>query len=277
MAGRFQVGQRVAWLVNNSQRRHTMAKKIEQTADVQILEVEQGRIRFNIVGTSPLICNRMSAKSRGQLLMPSGRKTGAEKAANLKHDPLLEYRNSPYTLRDGPTLLAVLATAFKGAMRNAALDIPGAKKAQIGRLVYVEHDYIPISGVPQLLMSVTRSADINKTPDIRTRAILPKWAASIDVRFAKPILREQGIVNLLAAAGMFAGIGDWRPEKGAGNYGQFRLASNDDAEFIEIVKTGGRAAQTAAMNEPACYDTETEELLSWFNSEVQRRGFKVVA
>lgn len=254
-----------------------MAKKIEQTADVQILEVEQGRIRFNIVGTSPLICNRMSAKSRGQLLMPSGRKTGAEKAANLKHDPLLEYRNSPYTLRDGPTLLAVLATAFKGAMRNAALDIPGAKKAQIGRLVYVEHDYIPISGVPQLLMSVTRSADINKTPDIRTRAILPKWAASIDVRFAKPILREQGIVNLLAAAGMFAGIGDWRPEKGAGNYGQFRLASNDDAEFIEIVKTGGRVAQTAAMNEPDCYDTETEELLSWFNSEVQRRGFKVVA
>jgi hypothetical protein len=160
---------------------------------------------------------------------------------------------------------------------SAALDLPGTSKTQIGRLAYVENDEVPIYGIPELLMSVTRSAGIDKTPDVRTRAILPRWACFISVQFTKPILKEQAIVNLMAAAGITQGVGDWRVQKGSGNYGQFALTDPSDKAFQEIVKTGGREAQDAAIAEPICYDSETEELLAWFDVEVKRRGFKAVS
>jgi hypothetical protein len=50
-----------------------------------------------------------------------------------------------------------------------------------------------------------------------------------------------------------------------------------DSAFAEIVRTGGRAAQTAALADPQAYDDQTEELLGWFDVEVRRRGFKVAA
>jgi len=118
---------------------------------------------------------------------------------------------------------------------------------------------------------------MNKTPDVRTRAIVPEWACKLSVTYVKPILREQAVVNLLAAAGIMRGVGDWRPEKGAGNYGQFELVGKDDARFKAIVKAGGRAAQDAALADPECYDPESAELLTWFTDEAGRRGFKVVA
>src|SRR5690606_34742133 len=108
---------------------------------------------------TPLIMNRMSQKVWQELVLPKGRKTAVEKASTMKHDPIQEYRDSPYRMDDpsAPTVLAMLPTMFKRAMGTAALDTPGAKKAQIGRLVYVEGEKIPVYGVPKVFMSITRS------------------------------------------------------------------------------------------------------------------------
>src|SRR3990172_776783 len=132
---------------------------------IYVPEIHRKHILVSILGTSPYIANRMAEKARHELLNPRGRMNAAEKQTNLKHDPVAEFRASPYTLMDeaAPTLLAGMSSAFKGAMSTAALDLPGTKKAQIGRLVYVEGDYTPIYGVPRLFMSVTRSADMNRT------------------------------------------------------------------------------------------------------------------
>ena len=250
-------------------------KKADNGTEIQILEAEKGRIDFCSLGTSPYICNRMSQKVWFALLAPRGRKSSVEKASSMKHDPIREFRDSPYVMKNpkAPTLLAMLPTAFKGSMQTAALDTPGAKKAQIGRLVSVDWDMQPLYGVPRVFMSITRSADMNKTPDVRTRAILPEWACKLSVTFAKPILREQSIINLLAAAGFQSGVGDWRQEKGSGSYGSFKIVSIDDPDFVRIIKTQGRAAQQAAMDIPVAYDAETEEMLRWFEHEVSDRGF----
>lgn len=244
-----------------------------------ILTVSKGQFDCCIVGTSPLILNRMSEKAKRELLMPKGRKTQVEKATTLKHVPVDEYRASAYTIKDErhPTLLALLSTAFKGSIRSAALDMPGAKKAQIGRLTYIDGEFIGIYGVPKLFMSITRSADMNKTPDVRTRAIVPAWACTLSVTFVQPLIRAQAVANLLAAAGLTIGVGDWRPEKGAGNYGQFRVADKNDTEFARILEEGGRAAQIDALEHPVCYDDETTELLSWFDDERGRRTLRGVA
>lgn len=258
-----------------------MATKKSTPSDeiTDILKVSTGTFECCVVGTSPLILNRMSQKAMHELLMPAGRKNAVQKATTLKHVPIDEYRASAYTISDttAPTLLAILSTAFKGALRSAALDMPGAKKAQIGRLTYIPGDMVGIYGRPKLFMSITRSADMNKTPDVRTRAIVPEWACKVAVTFVQPLIRAQAVANLLAAAGITIGVGDWRPEKGAGSYGQFRIADKDDPEFKRILREGGRAAQIDGLENPVCYDDETTELLSWFDEERAKRQLKGVA
>lgn len=251
----------------------------KKDTELSILEVKTCRMSFNLIGVTPLILNRLSEKTKGQLLLPPVKKNAAEKASTLKHDPLIEFRASAYLSPDkeSPTYLRHLATAFKGALRSAALDIPGATKTQIGRLTYVNGEYVSIYGIPKMLMSIVRNSDINHTPDVRTRVIVPKWACSLDVTFIKPLLKEQTVANLLAAAGIMQGVGDWRPGKGSGTYGQFRLTDADDPEFVALTESGSRSEQVAAMHRADPYDIETEELLTWFGTEAKNRGFKVAS
>lgn len=254
-----------------------MPSKKETTIDV--VEFNTGRIDFCLLGRTPIILNRMSEKAKHELLFPKGRKTTAERAQSLKHNPYEEFRNAPYINpdEDGPTLLCHLATSVKAAMRGAGVDVPGATKAQIGRLLWVEGEKIALYGVPRLFMSVTRSADINRTPDVRTRVIVPHWACRVSISFMKPVLNEKSIGSLLAAAGLTQGVGDWRPEKGSGNYGQFTMVTEGDESYQQIIANGGRKAQQEAMDNPVPYDQETEDLLAWFSSEADRRGLEVVA
>ena len=107
-----------------------MATKMKEVNE--IIEVKNGKIDFCILGESPMICNAMSAKVQRDLLFPPGRKTAADKASSLKHDPVAEFRRSVYYARDpnSPTRIVVKAVAFKAAMMSAAVDMPGASKAQ---------------------------------------------------------------------------------------------------------------------------------------------------
>lgn len=252
-----------------------MATKAKDTNEIEITPIAKERLNFCILGTTPFIANTMSEKAKQELLAPAGRKTAADRAGSIKHNPLREYRASCYMLQNAPTAVGVMATAFKGAMRNAALDMPGSSKSQIGRLTYVIGDYVPLFGIPQLSMMTTRSSDMNHTPDIRTRAIFPQWATVVSIEYVTPLLRANAVVNLLAAAGITQGVGDGRPEKGKMSYGQFEIVAEDDSRFVEILRTGGKAAQLDALNNPQCYDLETEKMFSWFMEIAAKRGYKL--
>lgn len=254
-----------------------MATKKDELEQVQIVELKRARIVYHVVGETPLLMNSMSVKAQRELLLPRGRKTAVEKQGSLKHEPLQEYRDSIYRARRGSdTVLALLNTQFKAALCTAALDIPGAKKAQIGRLTSIEGgERLPLYGVPEIFCSVVRSADINKTPDIRTRCIVPRWACKVEVTYTVPVLNATVISSLFATAGYTMGVGDWRPQKGSGTFGRWRIVEPDDKDYLDIIKTGGAEAQQAALDDPAPYDDETEELLGWYDVEVKRRGLKV--
>jgi hypothetical protein len=253
-----------------------MVTKAQAPTEIVIQPIQTETITVAIQGTRPLILNRLAEKARHELLMPKGRKSTAERAQSLKHDPFAEYKAAPYVIANelAPTLLGFPASAIKGAMMQAALRIPGAKKTEIAQLVWVEGDIVPVFGIPQLFMSITRSADMNRTPDIRTRVIVPKWTAVIDITFTVPLINETSVVNLLSGAGQICGIGDWRPEKGKGTFGQFKIVNSEADTYQAITSAGGRAVQMAAMETPEPYDAETEELLSWFASELKTRGTK---
>jgi hypothetical protein len=246
-----------------------MGKKIEQ--EIQLDKLTVGKAEFAILGQTPMIYNAMSAKAKQDLLYPKGRKTSADKAQNMKHNPIEEYRGSVYRHNDKnkPTTLGFPAAAIKSAMCNAALEIPGAKKTQIGRLVWVDSDMISVYGIPKMLMSVVRSADMNKTPDIRTRAILPEWCMIFKVNFVSPTLNITSVSRLIETAGLVIGLSDFRQEKGKGNYGQFRIA--DESEIKHLLKITAKD-QDAALESPDFYDAETVELFTWFEQEKKNRG-----
>lgn len=242
--------------------------------EIHIVELDTATVDFFILGTSPFIFNAMSQKVKMELLMPKGRKSAAEKAVTLKHHPLQEYRNSMYRYLDNrmPTRLKFPAVAFKKAMASAALDMPGLKKAQIGRLVWPQTKLdVPIWGIPQMMMGVVRSADISRTPDIRTRAILPQWASKVSITFVRPMLNQRSLANLMGAAGQIVGVGDGRQEKGTFSCGQFTLVGPETPEYAALMKYGTKV-QDAAIERPAFFDSETEQLYTWFEKEIEERG-----
>lgn len=256
-----------------------MAKANEKENSIVIRRPEKRSVSVVLLGISPLISNPLSAKAQHELLFPQGRKTSGERANSLKHDPIAEFRQSIYSFSDpkSPTLAGFPAAATKKAMSSAALDIPGAKKAQIGRLVWVPGSMLPLYGVPKVFMTNVRSADMNRTPDMRTRCIFAEWAIPMDVVFVSPMLNATTVINLLVAAGMFINIGDWRGEKGSGNYGQFDVLSSEQAakdERVASLMKQGRAAQLAAVAAPEPYDDSTAANLEWFDMQLKLRGKK---
>lgn len=245
------------------------AKGILEAIEVEPLRV--GSMEVWLKGITPLIFNRLASKAKRELLLPRGRKTTAEKQQLLKHDPLAEYRDSMGKRSGrGPTRCEMPAPAIKGSMATAALETKGTNKTQIGRLVWVKGYAVDVYGVPELFMCAVRSADMNKTPDIRTRAIMPEWCMKVTIQFVKPQMSEQAIMQLLSNGGIIVGVGDFRQEKGKGNFGQFEVST--EAACKKIVKEGGLKAQDAAIKTPQCFDADSEELLAWFHEEVKARG-----
>jgi hypothetical protein len=248
-----------------------MAKASGVLEAIELEPLRVGTMTVWIKGITPLICHRMAGKGVHDLLFPKGPKTKAEKEQTLKHDPLSEYRSSMHLRSgNGPTRLVFPSPAVKGAMATSALETKGSSKAQIGRLVWVKGYTCDLYGVPQIYMAVVRSADQNKTPDVRTRAILAEWCMQVTIQFVTPQINEKVILQLLANGGIIIGIGDFRQEKGKGNFGQFWVVQ--EKECKSIILSGGIKAQDAAIKSPTCFDAETEELLGWFTAEVKQRG-----
>lgn len=246
-------------------------KSTTKASEIQIESLKVGRITVWIRGTTPLICNRMAGKAMRDLLNPKGKKTLAEKQQTLKHDPVNEYRNSMSVRSgDGPTRLLLPSPAIKGAIASAALETPGTTRAQIGRLVWVDGMYCDLYGVPKLHMGIVRSADINKTPDVRTRAIIDEWCVPATIQYVRPQMSDNTMLQLLANGGLIIGVGDFRQEKGKGNFGQYQIVS--EAECAEIIANGGMVQQDEAIRNPVCFDSDTAELLAWFHAEVEKRG-----
>lgn len=239
---------------------------------INIQRLKQVQMTARVIGTTPLYSHAMAVKAQRTLLLGGGRKTAAERV-DIKHDPEHEYRSCCYLLAAGPTLLGMPAAAIKKAMATAAIVTPGIKRTEVERLLYIPGSRISIWGKPFLKMDVVRSADMARTPDIRTRAFLPQWVAEFELRYIAPQLNAGGVIALLANGGMVAGIGDNRQEQGNETYGTFEPVTDDsEAAFATIQQDGGRAIQQAAYDEPEYADEETAALMEMVRGERLRRA-----
>lgn len=248
----------------------------KKATSIEVIDLKRPEMTVWLVGQTPFYCNRMAEKAKRTLLLPSGLMSKGQKATRLKHAPFAEYRDSPYRRGVvGDTRILMVGSAIKKAIATAALEMPtSVAKTQINRLVSTPEEYVPIWGVPRLDMAVVRQAGMNRTPDIRTRARIDHWAMRVKVNWLEPMLTETKIAQLIIAAGMMCGVGDWRQEKG-GSAGTWRLAEADDKELLDIIAGGGYLAQEEALREPECSNGETEDLLNWYREEMDRRGLSI--
>ena len=249
-----------------------MAIKKAEAGTLHIDALKQGRVTLRMIGNTPLYFNAMSVKAKRTLLIGGGKKTAAERK-ELKHDPEQEFRDSVYRLPGGPTLLGFPAPGVKGAMATAALETAGVTKTSVQRLIFLPQQKVPVWGVPMLKMDVVRSADMAKTPDVRTRAFLPRWCAEVEIAYVMPTLSAHSIVSLLSNAGAIVGIGDFRQEKGRGSFGTFRVIGEGDTdpEWDDLMAEG-RDVQEAAMAMPEAADDDTAELMDILADERLRRA-----
>lgn len=245
-------------------------KKVD--AEIAIQEIHTKRVTAHIIGKTPLIMNRFSEKARQEMLLPALKKNRAEKATSLKHDPIAEFRGGLYISRDknAPTAIHLPTNAFHKAVGQAAIDVPGQAKSVMLRLTSVVSPTVHLYGNPSLFCRMVRSGGMNAVPDIRTRPIFTEWACVLEFEMVAGFVTEQQVFTLLAAAGVFVGIGDWRPQKG-GSYGKYITTGPDDPDFKRIVEHQGREAQLSEIASPSYHDDETEELLSWYFEETERR------
>jgi len=260
--------------------RHNMKGKtmiVKKKNDViEVKKLAESAMSVKIIGKTPYLYHSISDKSAYQLLMPTvASRKAIDRKATIKHLVPEEYLNSTYRdTRMEETYLHLPSCQPKAAMRGAAMDSVGtASKAGIGRLLRVTPEHVPMYGVPQIHMATVRMSGPSRTPDIRTRAVLPEWCAELVISYFKPHLTPKVVMTLLSNAGLVMGLGDWRPEKG-GAYGQFGIVSTDKEQdaWDRIRSTGGREAQYAAMHPdfkttfPDTYDDFTERMLAYFVS-----------
>jgi len=230
---------------------------------------------LRMIGQTPMYFNSMGAKAWRDLLVGGGKKTAAQKK-DIKHNPEAEFRDSVYKKDTGSTYLCFPAAGVKGAMATAALETGGITKTSVQRLIFLPESHIQIWGKPLLKMDIVRSADMNKTPDVRTRAYLPQWCAEVTVKYVVPTLSAHSIVSLLSNAGTIVGIGDFRQEKGRGSYGTFAVSGAEDmGDYQEIwdeITKEDREVQKLAMEQPICADEQTAELMQYLQEERLRRA-----
>lgn len=125
-----------------------------------------------------------------------------------------------------------LHQAFVSAARYGKKQIPGqgkatwTKKFEAGIAFFSNVD-IGINPETVDYIDIYANADGMRGSGkrvMRRFPIIPKWSATFDVHILDPIITEDIFSGIVEQAGMFIGIGRYRPEKGGTN-GRFALSN----------------------------------------------------
>ena len=125
-----------------------------------------------------------------------------------------------------------LHQAIAAAAKYSKRQIPGQGKATwtakfLSGITLMEDPALNID--PASVQSVTISANADGVRGSGKRVprrfpIIPSWSATFDVYILDPIIGEDVFREMVEIAGMFIGVGRFRPEKGGTN-GRFKIAA----------------------------------------------------
>lgn len=147
--------------------------------------------------------------------------------------------------REGKQTVVIPAHGLHQAIASAAKyskrQIPGQGKATwtakfTAGITLLEDPALNID--PETVSAVTISANADGIRGSGKRVprkfpVMPEWSATFDVIILDPIITKEVFSEMLQMAGMFIGIGRFRPEKGGTN-GRFKIASIEWADNRQL-------------------------------------------
>lgn len=214
----------------------TAAKKSNpEVTPVVIRPLNIGTVTIPIRGITPLIVNSMSEKAKADLRRSQGILAEGEEPVKARKkppkDPEADYEAilNEVRLPDGRN--GFPATGFKACMVEGCRYVDGLPMTMAKGIIFVVADDVPsglvaIQGEPKMFEAFPKNA--TGVIDIRYRPIYHEWSAELTLRFNADVLTPQYAANLAQVAGMYVGVGAWRPgSKMAknGQYGQFEVVT----------------------------------------------------
>ncbi len=193
-------------------------------------------------GTSPLVMNKFSHKTRMQL---EEKRTTKQSSGKLEKRPTRdfdqEYSACQHRMADGSH--GVPANSFRAAMIDACRTA-GYKMTHAKQTFFVVADgydaqdgtpLVKILGEPRKIVNYIRVKGRNgKAPDIRVRAIFESWRFDLRVRFDEDAISLQDLTNLVVRAGETCGVGDGRAtspgQTGGMGWGFFEVLTDKEAK-----------------------------------------------
>ena len=239
--------------------------KVVETQQVEILEtppLKKHLAEFSIIGDSLLMVHNWSAKALGQMAAEQFKATWPKK---LKKNPVYDFNGATYWIDeqghelDGKPDLALIADGhvteyIKQAEARldalAAMEAPrfgfpakglkacairGAKAlglvmTEMRASFFIPLEYIEIHGVREMDCAMVRVG--RGGTDIRFRPRWNSWWMRFPVEVYTNLASLDMVANIMNAGGATCGLGEDRPEKGAGGNGRFHVAS--DAEIAKL-------------------------------------------
>lgn len=202
-------------------------------AEIKIERIGRSLAEIRIEGTAPLIVNRFSQKARDEM---AERQQGKARARQPKN-PEACFEQSLYRFPE-PDAYGVPATAFKGAIVDAARYFKGSKLTMTGLkqqiLVKGEGSDMLVrleASPPKMREDPVRNA--TGVADLRYRGEFWPWACVVPIVFVRGMFDIGSLIALLDAAGM-GGICEWRPsskESKTGMYGTWTVPDQDVKEI----------------------------------------------
>jgi len=191
-------------------------------SDQQVVSIpapQISQLELHVVGISPLIVHKWSAKAKREILEKQMKKAKTGKEAKK---PEQDYEDSMYRMSNGGGC-GFPAIGFKLSAVNACRLVDGFPMTSARQMFFVladEGDLVKIYGEPRMREDMVRVG--RGVADIRYRAEFPEWSAKLRIDFDARVISAEQIANLFALAGHSVGIGEWRPEKD-GDFGRFRI------------------------------------------------------
>lgn len=223
-----------------------MTKKM--VGSVAIARPQIGLIDIPIIGLSPLVLHAWSQKARLKMLASQQVESGTRaKVPREKRDPVADYEGARYVVRSGKEEWdGCPAVAFKGALVGACRQVAGLAMTDARRMIFVRYDgvthylsphsckteigLVRIYGEPEMREDTARNSDGGT--DLRFRPQYWPWEAMLHIEFNAARLSADAIVSLVAMAGAFEGVGEWRPGSKESNTGQFGRWKLDDSKVM---------------------------------------------
>lgn len=220
------------------------------------------RLRFWIVGETPLITHAWSFKAKNEMLR---KQMGATKSAREKKDPDEDFVNSLYAMKnitsdssrderlEGPFGFPV--TGVKNCILSSAHKDKGIARTTVMSALFLrakmvrtmpalasaicDLPLVEIHGSEPVMREdmVRVGVGLNKTAALAYRAQFTNWAILIEGKLNTDAMSVDQLSFLINECGTAAGLGEWRPEK-RGMFGVFHLANAEEEAAWDAFAAG---------------------------------------